>query len=91
MSFRPPLTLEQLRDIRDRRRGDADIFALLWDIRRLHGLVLRANQIQAMLPRATGDRTLELVLGEFRRLLAEEPVVVEHEKDAKELIGRREP
>ena len=68
MPNRPPLTKVQLREIQSRRQGDADVRALLWEIRRLHGLVLRAHQIAAMLPPQTGHVTLHLLLGQQREV-----------------------
>jgi hypothetical protein len=44
MAFRAPLTTAQLHEIGARRDAN-DILALLWEIKRLRGLVLRANQV----------------------------------------------
>jgi hypothetical protein len=43
-NFDPPLTTEQLHDI-GVRRDPGDIIPLLWEIKRLRALVLRADQV----------------------------------------------
>lgn len=45
MPLRPPLTIEQLHEIAQ-RRGLADIPALMWEIKRLQILMLRVDQVQ---------------------------------------------
>lgn len=38
-----PLTLNELRDIQARRRDDADVLALLWEIKRLKNIIRMAD------------------------------------------------
>jgi hypothetical protein len=69
-NFKPPLTAEQLRDIQA-RRDPADIIPLLWEIKRLRALVLRADQLQGGL--GSGGIILETLRDE----LVGEPCVEE--------------
>lgn len=72
-NFKPPLTAEQLRDI-GQRRDSADIIPLLWEIKRLRALVMRADQVVQRI--AGGDYLVET----FRAELRGEPVLEEMEK-----------
>lgn len=75
MSFREPLTIDQLRGIQSRNPDSADVRALLWEIKRLRGTVLYADQLQRMLstlPGQQGD-----VLEALRDKLKDEPCVRE--------------
>jgi hypothetical protein len=47
---RPPLTREQLHVIGARNRGNADVHALLWEIRRLRAITLHADQLLRLMP-----------------------------------------
>lgn len=51
MPYRPPLTRAQLHEIQERNPDSPDVRALLWEIKRLRGIVLRADQVQ----RSLGD------------------------------------
>lgn len=51
--FGPSLTLEQLRDIQARRSAD-DVIALLWEIKRLHVVLRRADQLAGIMRYASG-------------------------------------
>lgn len=65
MPFRPPLSLQELRDI-GRRRDPADVIPLPGEIKRLHAIVRRANQLQASLgPESNGGAGL--IVGCLRR------------------------
>lgn len=72
--MRPPLTREDLIDIRDRNRGDEDAVALLWEIRRLRALVLRSHDYFRQAP--TSSTALMLAEG-LKHDLDNEPVVKE--------------
>ncbi|USX25768.1 hypothetical protein NHH73_24845 [Oxalobacteraceae bacterium OTU3CINTB1] len=74
MSFRPPLTAVELRDI-GLRRDPADIIRLLWEIKRLRAIALRAHQYQLTARGGIGGS--DLVLNALRRELEGEPVVAE--------------
>jgi hypothetical protein len=44
--FKAPLIHDQLVAIQERNKDNADIFALLWEIKRLRAVVLQADQLQ---------------------------------------------
>jgi hypothetical protein len=71
---RPKLTKADLHDI-GQRSNSHDVRALLWEIRRLRGLVLRADQLQRMLGEMGGAQGL--VLDSLRGELEGEPCVAE--------------
>jgi hypothetical protein len=73
-NFRPPLTAAELREI-GLRRDPADILRLLWEIKRLRAIVLRAHQYQLTVHGGAGGSTL--VLNALRRELEGEPVIAE--------------
>jgi hypothetical protein len=74
VAFRPPLSTEQLRDIGLRRDG-RDIVALLWEIKRLRSMVLRANQVIRELPVRIGPYGIAQEC--LRKDLLIEPCVVD--------------
>jgi hypothetical protein len=51
--FGQSLTMAQLKEIQARRSGD-DILALLWEIRRLHVVLMRADQLAGMVRHCSG-------------------------------------
>jgi hypothetical protein len=69
-NFNPPLTTEQLHDI-GVRRDPGDIIPLLWEIKRLRALVLRADQV------VKGIRHGDYIVEVFRKELEGEPVLEE--------------
>lgn len=78
-NFKPPLSYEELHAIGERNRTNADAKALLWEIKRLHSIVLRADQLQRSLP-ASSSSGIDAIVDSLRRQLKDEPCVV---KDAK--------
>lgn len=76
--FKPPMTIEQLQTIQDRNKGNADVLALLWEIKRLHAIILRADQVQRDLPNTGGAKGM--ILDVLRSALNNEPVVLEDRK-----------
>jgi hypothetical protein len=68
--FGPSLTMAQLRDIQARRSGD-DILVLLWEIKRLHVVLKRADQLTEILRHSGG------IEGQLLRALREELVCFE--------------
>lgn len=77
MSFRPPLSTALLHEMALRRDAH-DIIALLWEIKRLRGLVLRANQVIRELPERAGP--CGIVQESLRKDLLIEPCVMDEEK-----------
>lgn len=51
-SPRFPLTLNELRDIQARRLDDPDVRALLWEIKRLKGVIRMADDHREVIERA---------------------------------------
>lgn len=84
MPFKPPLTRQQLIEIRDRNKGNKDVSALLWEIKRLHAIVLRADQLQRSL-RNVGDATI--ILSTLREELEGDPIIAEDAARRKELLN----
>ncbi len=83
MPFRPPLATAVLHEIA-MRRDAADILALLWEIKRLRGMVLRANQVIRELPERGGP--CGIVQECLRKELQVEPCVVDEEKRRRESL-----
>lgn len=73
MPLRPPLTFDELRAIRE-RSDSPDVRALLWEIRRLQVIVLRADQLARSMPNVPG--TAEgMIANALRAELVGEPCV----------------
>jgi hypothetical protein len=79
MSKRPSLTKIQLQEIQHRRKGDADIVALLWEVARLRRHVMRARQVLSMI--YTKDDTLGMIANQFREEIKDEAVIIEFDGD----------
>lgn len=74
---RPKLTKSDLHEIQE-RNDSPDVRALLWEIKRLRGLVLRADQLQKALGEMSGSQGL--MLEGLRSELEGEPCVAEFPK-----------
>ena len=74
---RTPLTQAELHEIGVRRRGDADVNALLLEIERLHGVVQRAHELAAPLIRYTESRGLRPNLDRLGKLFEEEQAILD--------------
>lgn len=48
--FNPALATATLKEIQERNQGNADVKTLLWDIRRLHAIAIKADQLVRMTP-----------------------------------------
>jgi len=83
MPFRPPIPTVELHEIA-KRKDAGDVIALLWEIKRLRGLVLRANQVVRELPEKGGPGGI--VLEVLRADLKVEPCVMG--EDARRLDSR---
>jgi hypothetical protein len=75
MRFKSPLTKTDLHAIKERSGGAPDVAALLWEIARLRGTVLYADQLQRLLGTLSGPQGQ--VLEALRSILVEEPCVKE--------------
>lgn len=76
-AFKAPLTKDDLLAIQTRGRGSADVRALLWEVKRLRALVLRADQLQRALGPLGGGPGA--ILHAMRLDLAVEPCVLEQQ------------
>jgi hypothetical protein len=77
MAFKPPLTREHLIEIQERNKENPDVFALLWEIKRLRAIVLQVDQLQRSIEVGGGPG---MVLQALRATLKEEPCVKESPK-----------
>lgn len=77
MPIRPPLTTDELRAI-GQRRDPADVPALLWEIKRLHAMVLKAEQLVRTMPEAVGP--MDMLRVSLKEQLREEPCVQDMER-----------
>lgn len=75
MRFKPPLTKIDLHAIKERNPGAPDLGALLWEIARLRGTVLYADQLQRLLGTLPGPQGQ--ALDALRAMLVDEPCVKE--------------
>lgn len=84
MPFKPPLSHNDLRAIRERQPWNTDVIALLWEVKRLRASLLRAHQLSVDLkrpPGVTGD-----LYDEFMEAMRAEPCVIERDKDVRDLM-----
>ncbi|CAB3814095.1 MULTISPECIES: hypothetical protein [Achromobacter] len=82
MPFKNPLSHADLRCIRERQPWNPDVITLLWEVKRLRSILLRAYQLSGDFKRPAGI-TGELY-DDFIRDLHREPCVLERDdmKDA---------
>lgn len=57
-TMRPPLTREDLIAIQARNKGDEDVAALLWEIKRLRVLVLKSHDYFRQSPMSSTGRAM---------------------------------
>ncbi|WP_454703481.1 hypothetical protein [Achromobacter pestifer] len=84
MPFKPPLYHADLRAIRERQSWNADVITLLWEVKRLRSVLLRAYQLSGDFKRPagiTGD-----LFDEFMAGLRIEPCVIERDQDVQEMM-----
>ncbi len=74
-AFKPALTKDDLLAIQARSRNDPDVRALLWEVKRLRAMVLRADQLQRALGPLGGGPGA--ILHAMRLDLQTEPCVLE--------------
>lgn len=78
MSFKPPLSFEELKEIQGRGRENPDVMRLLWEIRRLHSIVLRLDQLIRSEPVRAG--AIGLILNAAETEIANDPVVLDRKR-----------
>ena len=74
MPIRPALTRSDLQAIQE-RNNSSDVRILLWEIKRLRGLVLRTHDVVRLLDSRGGPAGI--MLEALRENLKDEPVVLE--------------
>ena len=84
MPFKPPLFHADLRAIRERQSWNADVITLLWEVKRLRSVVLRAYQLSGDFKRPAG--ITGSLYDDFMQALREEPCVIERDKDVQEMM-----
>ena len=84
MTFKAPLSHEDLRTIRERQPWNSDVIALLWEVKRLRSILLRAYQLSDDFKRPAGI-TGDLYDG-FMKALRDEPCVIERDQDVQEMM-----
>jgi hypothetical protein len=78
MLFKPPLTELDLHAIQERNRDNSDVITLLWEIKRLRAIVLRADQVQRSVS-GLGGRA-DIILNALREEIKNEPCIAESPK-----------
>lgn len=78
MTFKPPITTDQLHDI-GARKDPADINRLLWEIKRLRSIALRANQVLRAMPAPSND-SIGIVASCLLDELKVEPCIVDEDQ-----------
>ena len=84
MTFKPPLTHADLRTIRERQPWKPDVIALLWEVKRLRSVLLRAYQLSDDFKRPAG--ITGGLYDDFMNGLRTEPCVIERDKDVQEMM-----
>src|SRR5689334_3531773 len=86
---RKPMTYEQLRAITQRRRNDRDVTALLWEIKRMREVLLKAHDYGAEFFGYIEEPHMAFLHDRYIDLLRKEPVVVEREqRQQKSQVGQ---
>lgn len=84
MPFKLPLTFDELHLIGERNRGNKDVVALLWEIKRLQSMVLRLDQLARSVPHEAGGTGL--IAKAAAAECAREPVVIKQRAEHAELF-----
>jgi hypothetical protein len=86
MPLKPPLSIEELRAIRERNPDNKDVKALLWEIRRYHVLMSRFYQLARSVPKGGAVGTIaDLALNE----MSDDPAVLDIKQLNEELFGQK--
>ncbi len=84
MPFKAPLTFDELRAIRERQPWNADVIALLWEIKRMRSMLLRLHQVSGDLKRPAS--LVGEIYDDLMAALATEPCVIERQQMTAELL-----
>lgn len=88
MTWPKPLTYADLKEIQTWRDA-ADVLPLLWEIKRLQAIALRAHQLQDALGQHYNYGAVGIILGALRDELKAEPCVIDRLASDAELFKRR--
>jgi hypothetical protein len=86
--FKPPLTFDELHEIGVRNPDNKDVVRLLWEIKRLHAIVHRADQLAESMPKEPAG-AVGIILGALRSEIKDEPVVIAKRQETQELLGQK--
>lgn len=84
MLFKPPLSFDELKAIQDRSADNADVRKLLWEIRRLQAIVLRADQLAGSVPEAGG--AVGMIVAALREQVKDDPSVLRRAGETRKLL-----
>lgn len=84
MPFKSPLTHADLRTLRERQPWNPDVISLLWEVKRLRAILLRAYQLSGDFKRP-GGLSGEL-FDDFMAALRNEPCVQERDSMTSSLM-----
>lgn len=85
MPFRPPLTADELRAIKE-RNDDPDVRDLLWEVARLRSLARAASHVLSMC--SPVGETARMMHGALKAKLDEEACVIEHKAMAEQMTSQ---
>jgi hypothetical protein len=88
MPLKPPLSLQQLKEIQQRNPDNPDVRALLWEIKRLHNIVQRGDQLVRSVPETNGT-AVGIIAQAFRSETKNEPCLEEARKWREDLLSPR--
>ncbi len=84
MPFKAPLTVDELRAIRERQPWNPDVIALLWEVKRMRSMLLRLHQVSGDLKRPAS--LVGEIYDDLITALAAEPCVIEFRQTTSELL-----
>lgn len=73
----PPIPTEVLKDIRDRRKDDPEVIALLWEIWRYRRIAIKAHNLASGMHAV--DETRRLMKEDLLDILKDDPAIVSHQ------------
>jgi hypothetical protein len=85
MPFKPPLTLRRLKEIGANNPDNPDVKELLWEIKRLHSIVLRGYQIVKTIPPDPKAGAYGLVSWGMWCDIKDDPIVITKEREANDI------
>lgn len=87
MPLKPPISLDELHQIGERNKGNKDVTALLWEIKRYHVLMSRFYQLARSIPGS--PEALQLIATAALNEMKDDPAVLEIKRANAELFGQK--